>query len=316
MLRRLFGLATSAADRGAYYLRVMVPAQIAARNSSRDLKPVQDRTAAIQAGDMIVFCVLRDDAERIPLFLQYYRDLGVGHFIFIDNGSGGRLQGIVAAMSDVSLWRTDASYAQSCSGAHWLNHLLRTHGVGHWCLTVNADELLVYPHVESRSLRELTEYLSMKGLPHLPCLVIDTYAESVESDLQSGIDPREVSRLFDRSGYSFKPAGRGCHVQGGSRARMFFPEDLDRAPALNKVPLVLWSRRSLYLNSTHQLAPRGLNSWMRNGSLRVTGALLRSDDADLMQDKSGKDWRVPDSAPYRSSQSLIDCGLMTAGSWF
>ena len=68
MLRRLFGLATSAADRGAYYLRVMVPAQIAARNSSRDLKPVQDRTAAIQAGDMIVFCVLRDDAERIPLF--------------------------------------------------------------------------------------------------------------------------------------------------------------------------------------------------------------------------------------------------------
>lgn len=316
MLRRLFGLARSAADRGAYYLRVMVPAQIAARKSARDLKPVQDRTAAIQAGDIIVFCVLRDDAGRIPSFLQYYRDLGVDHFIFIDNASSDRVQGVVAAMPDVSLWRTATNYAQSCSGAHWLNHLLRTHGVGHWCLTVDADELLVYPHVESRSLRELTEYLLMKGLPHLPCLVIDTYAEPAESGLSSGIDPHEVSRLFDRSGYIFKPAGRGCLVQGGSRARMLFPEDSDRAPALNKVPLVRWSRRSFYLNSTHQLAPRGLNSWMRNGSLRVTGALLRSEDANMMQMQSGKDWRPPDSAPYRSSQSLVESGLMTAGSWF
>jgi hypothetical protein len=227
MLRRLFGLATSAADRGAYYLRVMVPAQIAARNSSRDLKPVQDRTAAIQAGDMIVFCVLRDDAERIPLFLQYYRDLGVGHFIFIDNGSGGRLWASLRRCLTYALAHgrqlrailLRCSLAESSASGPWR---------GHWCLTVMPMNCWSIRMSKADAAR--ADRISVhEGIAASSCLVIDTYSESVESDLQSGIDPREVSRLFDRSGYTFKPAGRGCHVQGGSRARMFFPEDLDRS---------------------------------------------------------------------------------------
>jgi hypothetical protein len=48
-------------------------------------------------------------------------------------------------------------------------------------------------------------------------------------------------------------------IQGGPRARMFFTDAPERAPALNKMPLVRWHRSYAYVSSTHMLLPRGLN---------------------------------------------------------
>ena len=41
---------------------------------------------------------------------------------------------------------------------------------------------------------------------------------------------------------------------------VFFADRPERAPALNKVPLVRWDRRYAYVSSTHMLLPRGLNA--------------------------------------------------------
>ena len=34
-----------------------------------------------------LICVIRDEELLLPYFIEYYRELGVTHFIFIDNGS-------------------------------------------------------------------------------------------------------------------------------------------------------------------------------------------------------------------------------------
>ena len=44
----------------------------------RELRPVHDRTRAIAPGDLLLCCTLRDEAVRLPFFLDYYRRLGIG----------------------------------------------------------------------------------------------------------------------------------------------------------------------------------------------------------------------------------------------
>ena len=59
------------------------PAQVfwSARSARRhQLTSVTDRTAAIGAGDILAFCCLRNEAERLPYFLAHHRRLGVRHF--------------------------------------------------------------------------------------------------------------------------------------------------------------------------------------------------------------------------------------------
>ncbi len=39
---------------------------------------------------------------------------------------------------------------------------------------------------------------------------------------------------------------------------MFFQDNPEEAPALNKIPLVKWSKKYAYVDSTHMLLPRGV----------------------------------------------------------
>ena len=53
----------------------------------RQLDPVRDRTEQIAPGDILAFVTLRNERVRLPYFLEYYRRIGVGHFLIVDNGS-------------------------------------------------------------------------------------------------------------------------------------------------------------------------------------------------------------------------------------
>ena len=67
------------------------------------LRPVANRTDAIRPGDILLFCTLRDEMIRLPYFMQYYRDLGVSHFLIVDNDSNDGGREYLASQSDVSL---------------------------------------------------------------------------------------------------------------------------------------------------------------------------------------------------------------------
>src|SRR5690606_4966848 len=117
---------------------------------SRDLRPVALRNDAVRSGGILLFCTLRNERIRLPWFLSYYRDLGISHFFFVDNDSDDGSRDYLAGQPDVSLWTTKASYKNSRFGMDWLTALLRRYGHGHWCLTVDVDEFLIYPFCETR----------------------------------------------------------------------------------------------------------------------------------------------------------------------
>lgn len=330
----------------AFLRKQVLPAFMISRRFGRRLSPVQDNTSAIRRNDILLFCTLRNERQRIPFFLDYYRSLGVAHFIFVDNGSDDGFQKCIAEMSDVSVWSTNDSYRAAGAGIGWMNHLLARIGAGHWCITVDCDELLVYPHSETRNLAELTDYLSVQGFAHLPCLMVDMYSDGGADRAPSiaNIDPRSVCLYFDADGYRFQPSDywTGYYIQGGLRERIYFSDNPSGSPALNKTPLVKWRKGYFYLSSTHSLFPRRLNRWHAGGaSPRVTGALLHFKFVDTLKakiaeelsrsqrDNQGaeyrayarqadydKNWICERSRRFDSSKSLVESGLMTVGEWF
>ncbi len=88
---------------------------------SRDLSVVRDRTRAIGPEAILLTSTLRNERVRLPYFLRYYRDLGVDHFLMVDNGSDDGSIDYLAGQPDVSIWATTASYKRAHFGVDWMN---------------------------------------------------------------------------------------------------------------------------------------------------------------------------------------------------
>jgi len=316
-----------------------------ARRHRRELHPVQDNTGRIGSGDILLFCCLRDEAVRIPFFLDYYRALGVRHFLFVDNGSTDGFMDHVRDQGDVSVWYTEASYRRANFGMHWLNALLHRYGCEHWCVTCDPDEFLVFPHCDARNLEDLAAHLDSEERRSLCCVMLDMYSDRplAATVYRAGDDPFAIAPWFDGTGYTQQPGWlRDVFTQGGVRRRLFFRDIPEQAPALNKTPFVKWRWSYHYFLSMHQLVPALLNQPHAETHTSTTGCLMHFKYFQRLQDKVTEElerkehWndsfeyrRYGDqlerterpfihegSERYRDWRQLVALGLMSRGRWF
>ena len=249
--------------------------------SRHDLACRSDRTRLIAPDGILAFTTLRNEITRLPWFLRHYRNLGVDHFLMVDNGSDDGTAEYLLDQPDVSLWQTSASYRAARFGVDWLTWLQIRYGHDHWTLTIDADELLIYAHHDTRSLHDLTTWLAAQNRQVFGALMLDLYPKGPLGDQTYDPDTDPVARLcwFDPGPYRARrqaPMGN-LWVQGGVRERAFFQDLPDRSPTLNKIPLVKWSRRYSYVNSSHSALPRHLNAGYGGpGSNAPSGILLHT----------------------------------------
>ena len=105
----------------------------------------------------------------------------------------------------------------------------------------------------------------------------------------AGQNPMEIASWFDSGNYTISrnPRFGNLWIQGGARARAFFENAPEKAPALNKIPLVKWDRRYTYVSSTHMLLPRGLNLvYDSSGGEKTSGILLHAKFLDTFGAKA------------------------------
>ncbi|WP_076364775.1 glycosyltransferase family 2 protein [Phaeovulum vinaykumarii] len=244
------------------------------------LHPVADRTAAIAPGDILAFACLRNEAVRLPHFLAHYRRLGVRHFLVVDNDSTDTTRALLADQPDVSLWHTAAGYKAARFGLDWTTWLQIRHGHGHWCLTLDADEILIYPYWETRPLPALTEWLDAEGRPSFAAMMLDLYPRGpLEAQTYSpGDDPFAVLSWYDAGNYTIvrRAPMDNLWIQGGVRSRVLLDAPR-RGPTLTKLPLVRWNRRFVYVNSAHAALPPRLNRvYDDQGGEAPSGLLLHT----------------------------------------
>jgi len=268
--------------------------RIRAFRKRRELSAVADRTSQIRTDDIIVFCTQRNERARLPYFLNYYRDMGVGHFIIVDNDSTDGSLAYLSEQPDVSVWHTSGSYKRSRYGVDWLNWLQRKHAHGHWCLVVDPDEFLVYPFCDTRPLRALTDWLDASSIKSFSAMLLDMYPKGRldAQPYEEGGDPIKITSWFDSGNYTMKKNKTfgNLWIQGGPRSRVFFRDKPAKAPALNKIPLVKWDRKYTYVSSTHMLLPRGLNQvYDEWGGEKASGVLLHAKFLDTFSAKAAEE---------------------------
>jgi glycosyl transferase family 2 len=254
---------------------------VRAMRKSTELNTIQDRTEAIRPDDILLVATMRNEQIRLPYFMRYYRELGVDHFLFVDNDSTDGTLDYLAAQSDVSLWHTRASYKKATFGVDWMNWLKRKYAHDHWTLVVDPDEFFVYPFCDTRPIRALTDWLDNSSIRSFSAMLLDVYPKGRldEVPYQPGQNPMEIASWFDSGNYSIKrnPTYGNLWIQGGPRSRVFFADNPKQAPALNKIPLVKWDRRYAFVSSTHALLPRGLNQVYDDwGGEKASGILLHT----------------------------------------
>lgn len=311
----------------------------------RQLRRVADRTGQIGRGDILLFATVRNELPRLPHFLAHYRALGVGHFLFVANDCSDGTAELLADQPDCSLWETGHSYKASRFGMDWLTWLMIRHGHGHWCVTADADELLVIPHHGQRNLHDLARHLEAQGRPAFGAIMLELYPDGPlgAQDFAPGDDPLSVLTHFDPGGFvaKWQPDLQNLLVRGGVRLRAFFAADPRRAPTLSKTPFVRWSRRYVYVSSTHSLLPPRLNRVRgRAAADAPTGVLLHTKflpqiRARAVEEKArgehfekgalygdyydalaaGPCLMTPQSLRYEGWEQLEALGLMQRGAW-
>lgn len=260
----------------------------------RQLRSVRDKTARIRPGDILCFSTVRNEVVRLPYFLDHHRRLGVRHFLIVENASDDGTRDYLAAQPDVSLWSTDHSYKLSRFGVDWLTWLQMKHGHGHWCLTLDADECLIYPYHDTRPLPALCEWLDGQKRRSFGALMLDMYPQGPLSQhpYEAGSYPFAALCWFDGGNYGMRQKQdlQNLWIQGGPRARMFFASDPRRAPTMGKVPLVKWNRRYAYVSSAHALLPRRLNHvYDTAGGELTSGILLHSKFLNTVVERSAEE---------------------------
>lgn len=268
--------------------------RIRALRKRRELTSVVDRTGQINSGDVLVFSTLRNEKVRLSYFLRYYRDRGVNHFLMVDNDSEDGSREFLADQPDVSLWTTDKGYKRARFGVDWLNYLQMRYAHGHWSLVVDVDEFLVYPFCDTRSIHALTDWLDASSIKSFSAMLLDMYPKGRLDEIpyRSGQDPLEIAAWFDSGNYTIKKnhVFGNLWIQGGPRSRVFFADMPERAPALNKIPLVKWDRSYAYVSSTHMLLPRGLNQvYDEWGGEKASGCLLHAKFLNTFSAKSAEE---------------------------
>ena len=262
----------------------------------------------------------------------------------VDNGSTDGGDVFAAEQPDVSLWSTEAGYGNARFGMDWLTYLQWRHAHGHWALTVDVDEFFVYPFCDTRPLAALGDWLDASDVRSFGALMLDMYPKGPVGDAayERGMDPLAVADWFDSGNYTIDRNKRmkNLWIQGGPRARAFFADRPEKAPALNKVPFIKWDRRYTYVSSTHMVLPRGLNLvYDQQGGEKTSGILLHAKFINTFADRAreeasrgqhyeaGKEYgkyaeSVDEtdlwskwSVQYINWRQLEGLGLMSKGNW-
>ncbi|WP_191909007.1 glycosyltransferase family 2 protein [Hypericibacter adhaerens] len=191
----------------------------------------------------ICMIVARNEELRLPDCLRHHRKLGVDRFVIVDNDSSDGTSSYLRQQPDVDLWSTRNSYGESGFGGWWYYSLAEQYGFGRWYLLIDADELLVYPDMENRGLRDVARRLTELGVYAMRAPMIDMYPDKPLDSIEyrAGDSLIEACPFFDGDSYYIIQSQKGrTLMRGGPRQRLLSTEERPFTVSLEKFPFRFW----------------------------------------------------------------------------
>ena len=199
-----------------------IPAFEAARLFSeiaaeRDVFGASLPTRKIDQKSIALFSVVRNEVQRLPFFIRYYRDRGVNDFYFVDNES---TDGTFECLSDLNVTVVRGRGAFFLKKL-WIDELLKKYGHGRWCIVADADEFIEWNNSASTPLTQFITEVEKEGCNAVGATLVDMISERGLSDsgYRPGLNPLDFCPYF--------------HPEIELRRLMF-----GVSPCLQKVPLL------------------------------------------------------------------------------
>jgi len=213
-----------------------------------DLIRMDDKPVADGRRECRAFLAVRDESLRLPYVLDYHRNLGVDRFFIADNvSSDGSLQYLLR-QDDCHVYSAPGSYAAAKFGVQWINQMVEWHGREHWCLSIDADECLVYPDCETVSLPRFCEYLDRVQADGMFSIMLDMYSNKSIADThyERGANFLSTCPYFDGDYYFRRRLRRfpSHEFIGGPRLRCFYPEFAEAGKVGWTLPKIVRSMRN------------------------------------------------------------------------
>ncbi len=174
-----------------------------------------------------LLCVFRDEEILLPYFIDYYKSIGVTHFIMIDNVSEDNGVAYLRELKDVNIviYSAEGSFREAVFGSVWINELLNKYCIDQYCFVVDIDELFYINTNIYTNLHELIVSMESHGSNAIPCFLLDMYPKVTNNNYQKGENFLEHSNYFDQYNTKFYQSHRVgktiIPVAGGMRSRVF-----------------------------------------------------------------------------------------------
>ncbi len=123
--------------------------------------------------DVVLLCSLRDGASYLRSFLDHHRRLGVGHFVFLDNGSEDGTREMLLRQRDVTVYISRLPY--KTYKHHFKRFLIRAHGRSRWSLLADIDEYFDFPGSSHLRLPQFCRYLEERGFDAVVAHMLDLF---------------------------------------------------------------------------------------------------------------------------------------------
>lgn len=233
------------------------------RSKPDELIKLDRKEVKVSKESILLFTAIKNERWRLPWFLSYYRSLGVDLFFFVLNDSDDGSSEFLREQDDVVLFRSSQPFAQTYAGVRWFNTLIERYGDECWCMYADVDEAIIFPNIETRGLRTLTDYMSTQGHQVFTGFMLDMVSPTLKSLTFS----EDYTRFFDdypffENNYTSMPS-ETCpfHVTSGGVRRQF--ETMEN---LTKTPIIRGGIGIEFLQSSHKVSPAVVSD--------VSGAVL------------------------------------------
>lgn len=179
-------------------------------------------------GEVWLFLICRNEALRLPYMLKYHFDAGISRVILLDNGSTDATLDLIRDDSRIHVFQTRQNFAGN--KVVWQEILLRRYGAGHWNLLLDADELFVYPGMDTLPLSAFVQRLEAEGAAAIHSIFIEMFPKEPLGQIAYRPESplTDAAPWFDAAGYVrkkyhavFSGAAPTHILMGGTRERIF-----------------------------------------------------------------------------------------------
>lgn len=131
------------------------------------------KTRAASPGEVVLVALVRDGQYYLDAFFDYYRNLGIRHFAFIDNGSCDTTVDRLMQEPGVALLQSHLPWGAFENDLR--NLVVRRYGQDRWCLIVDMDEIFDFEGRAEIGLAGLTRYLTAHGYTGLMAQMLEMF---------------------------------------------------------------------------------------------------------------------------------------------